>query len=419
MEFIADRRTPIIDVDFEPSETWVKKEPSKGDHIRVQRVGGIYSHHGVYVSDDEVIHFTGTEDDSILDWSKPEVIKTDLSHFLKDGILEVREYTDEEFSDLYTPEQIVDFARACLGEKGYNLFFNNCEHFANMCTLGRFRSKQVENVILGKLPIDKNNKGEGKMGLFSKVGNAIKGLFGRGSSSSGSRTTSSTTYEPDKVKIAEIEADARIRAAHLENDRVELMKQAQLETLQFETEMKIAVEQAKAQGFNVMAKTIVEMRSKMNEIAEKRLEIIEKGSLGIIKEIEAFYDELGDKIEDDNNRYNTEQLPKLLSILENYEEGTSQHKLYSKKIDMDMEAQMKHYLSQINNIAERQNLIISNLLESKNRIIDQTNINAYELMQTNLKDRIMIETSSSTYNMDNNRMLSDSNRREVPLLEDK
>ncbi len=40
-------------------------------------------------------------------------------------------------------------------------------------------------------------------------------------------------------------------------------------------------------------------------------------------------------------------------------------------------------------------------------------------MQTNLKDRIMIETSSSTYNMDNNRMLSDSNRREVPLLEDK
>ncbi len=133
---------------------------------------------------------------------------------------------------------------------------------------------------------------------------------------------------------------------------------------------------------------------------------------------------------------------------------------------MDMEAQMKHYLSQINNIAERQNLIISNLLESKNRIIDQTNINAYELMQTNLKDRIMIETSSSTYNMDNNRMLSnllesknriidqtninayelmqtnlkdrimietssstynmdnnrmlsDSNRREVPLLEDK
>ncbi len=365
-------------------------------------------------------------------------------------------------------------ARACLGEKGYNLFFNNCEHFANMCTLGRFRSKQVENVILGKLPIDKNNKGEGKMGLFSKVGNAIKGLFGRGSSSSGSRTTSSTTYEPDKVKIAEIEAsgsrttssttyepdkvkiaeieaDAKIRAAHLENDRVELMKQAQLETLQFETEMKIAVEQAKAQGFNVMAKTIVEiahlendrvelmkqaqletlqfetemkiaveqakaqgfnvmaktiveMRSKMNEIAEKRLEIIEKGSLGIIKEIEAFYDELGDKIEDDNNRYNTEQLPKneiaekrleiiekgslgiikeieafydelgdkieddnnrynteqlpkLLSILENYEEGTSQHKLYSKKIDMDMEAQMKHYLSQINNIAERQNLI--------------------------------------------------------------
>lgn len=257
------------------------------------------------------------------------------------------------------------------------------------------------------------------MGFLSKIGNVINGFLGRCCGYSSKRKVSSTTYDPDKVKIAEIEADAKIRVAHLENDRVELMKQAQLETLQFETEMKIAIEQAKAQGFNVMAETIVEMRSKMNEIAEKRSEIIEKGSLGIIKEIESFYDELGDKIEADNNKYDTEQLPKLLTILENYEEGTAQHKLYSKKIEMDMEAQMRHYLSQIDNLAKRQNIIISNILESKNRIIEQTNINAYELMQTNLKDRIMIETSSSTYNMDNNIMLSDSNRREIPLLEDK
>ena len=116
----------------EEEEIWVQKPPQKGDHIRVQRMNGLYAHHGIYVSDEEVIHFTGKDDDSILDWSKPEVIQTDLAYFLKGGTLEVKEYTDEEFADLYSPEQIVTYARACLGDKGYNLIFNNCEHFANL-----------------------------------------------------------------------------------------------------------------------------------------------------------------------------------------------------------------------------------------------------------------------------------------------
>ena len=76
----------------EEEEIWVQKPPQEGDHIRVQRMNGLYAHHGIYVSDEEVIHFTGKDDDSILDWSKPEVIQTDLAYFLKGGILEVKEY---------------------------------------------------------------------------------------------------------------------------------------------------------------------------------------------------------------------------------------------------------------------------------------------------------------------------------------
>lgn len=136
---------PSFNILDEESEIWVKKRPAMGDHIRVNR--GIYCHHGIYISDSEVIHFTGNEDDSILDWSKPEVISSDLDYFLKGDILEVKEYIDEELEDLYPVDHIVQYARACLGDKGYNLVFNNCEHFANTCTLGRFRSKQVENVF--------------------------------------------------------------------------------------------------------------------------------------------------------------------------------------------------------------------------------------------------------------------------------
>ena len=104
-----------------------EKIPKSGFHIRVNR--GLYYHHGIYISNDEVIHFTGREDDNILDWSKPEVIKTDLKYFLKEGMLEVKEYNDEELNYLYPVEHIIKYARACLGDKGYNLIFNNCEHF--------------------------------------------------------------------------------------------------------------------------------------------------------------------------------------------------------------------------------------------------------------------------------------------------
>ena len=144
----------IIDLLPESEEIWVEKPPQRGDHIRVQRLDGLYAHHGIYISDDEVIHFTGRDDDSILDGSQPEVISTDLDFFLKDGTLEVKEYTTYESLLLYPTEFIVEKARSCIGNKGYNLAFNNCEHFANRCTLGLHESHQVERVIKGKFPND-------------------------------------------------------------------------------------------------------------------------------------------------------------------------------------------------------------------------------------------------------------------------
>lgn len=360
----------IIDIaDFiELKESWTQKSPQKGDHIRVQRICGLYAHHGIYISDDEVIHFTGQDDDSILDWSKCEVIKTNLATFLKGGTVEVKEYTDEEFQDLYSPEQIVIYARSCIGDKGYNLAFNNCEHFANVCTLGRFRSQQVERVLMGKLP---NEEDKSKMGLFSKVGGFLKGLFGGGSSGGGG-SRSTTTYEPDKVKVAQIEADTKIRLANMETERIEIMKQARMDILEYETQCQVALEQAKAQGLNAMAQMIITMQDKLNEVAEKRLQIIEKGSIQIIKEIETFYDEIGDKIQADNDKYNREKLPALLDILNQYEPGTVAFEIYSQQIQDDRKMQQQHYMKQIEAVSERQSMVISGFISSKEKIIEQT-----------------------------------------------
>lgn len=379
-DLISTNVFPTYEVPCIPKEEeiWVQKTPQKGDHIRVQRMNGVYAHHGIYVSDEEVIHFTGKDDDSILDWSKPEVIQTDLAYFLKGGILEVKEYTDEEFADLYSPEQIVTYARACLGDKGYNLIFNNCEHFANVCTLGRFRSHQVEKVFTKRKEND-------FMGIWS----TIKSWFG--GSSSGSRTTTNYNYEPDKVKIAQIEAEAKIRLAEMETERVELIKQAQMELLRDEAEAKILVEEAKAKGFTVMAQTIIAMQEQLTQITNNRIEIIERASLPIVKDIENMYKELNDRIVADNDKYNTEKLPNLLSILEKYPEGTTAHKLYSQQIQNDMNAQMKHHDMQLKSLEIRQQQIISGFINSKDKILEQTGNLTQNIITNLIKDNLSLE----------------------------
>ena len=208
------------------------------------------------------------------------------------------------------------------------------------------------------------------MGLLGKIGGAIRSLFGGGSSGGGSRST--TTYEPDKVKVAEIEADTKIRLANTETERIEIMKQARLDILEYETQSQIALEQAKAQGLGVMAQMIITMQDKLNEVAEKRLQIIEKGSIQIIKEIETFYEEIGDKIQTENDKYNLEKLPALLEILQQYEPGTPQHEIYMQQIQDDRKLQQQHYMKQIEAVANRQNMVISGFISSKEKIIEQT-----------------------------------------------
>ena len=378
---------PITDAVF-TEEIWVQKNPVMGDHIRVKRMGGIYMHHGIYVSDNEVIHFTGTDDDSIMDSSKNRVISSDLNFFLKGGELEVKEYTDEEFQDLYAPDQIVAYARSCIGDGDYNVIFNNCEHFANVCTLGRFRSHQVERLL--------QNKGVDDMGFWGTVGGFFKGLFGGSSSSGGSRSTSSTVYEPDKVRIAEIEQNTKIRLATMERERQELMHKAQLEFLQAHYDCEEALVQAKVRGFAATAEMIVRMQSKLTEIAETRMAIIEQGSLPIIKDIEKFYEELGDKVKADKDKYNLEQLPKLLALLGEYKVDSTEHKLYQKLIEEDMRLQSEYYMKQLDNIAIRQQQVIDGFIKSKNSIIEQTGMLTKELLASVQKQTLELSQGVET-----------------------
>lgn len=124
---------------------WVLKQADSGDMIRV-RLGGIY-HYGIFVSEEEIIQFgLAPSMRSMLSDSEIEVCASDVDDFLAGGFLEVAVFDRSEKKKNRSPKETVDFARSKLGERGYNILYNNCEHFAYECLTKTKYCSQTDSV---------------------------------------------------------------------------------------------------------------------------------------------------------------------------------------------------------------------------------------------------------------------------------
>ena len=118
----------------------IEKYLNPGDHIYVRRKALLYSHHGIYAGEGQVIHFKG----AVKEKKDPVVIKTDIENFLNGGKLKRRNYK-RRLPHIET----LRIAKEHLSEEGYSLAFNNCEHFATYCATGKKKSVQVRKVFSG------------------------------------------------------------------------------------------------------------------------------------------------------------------------------------------------------------------------------------------------------------------------------
>ncbi|MFQ2653426.1 lecithin retinol acyltransferase family protein [Aeromonas caviae] len=106
-----------------------------GDHLVTARLG--YTHHGLYVGGDLVIHYQG------LNLGLPsEIVMTSLDEFSNGKPIwckfcPVRRY-DRTAS--------IERAHTRLGEHRYDVLFSNCEHFVMWCIHGLHHSPQVSQV---------------------------------------------------------------------------------------------------------------------------------------------------------------------------------------------------------------------------------------------------------------------------------
>jgi hypothetical protein len=108
---------------------------TRGDHIYVDRVGGLYSHHGIDCGDGTVIHYWVNESPFAA-----SIRRTTLEEFAEGGLVRIQDY-----AACAPPEVVIRRAVGSLGAGGFDPLTNNCEHFAVWCKTGRVESRQAES----------------------------------------------------------------------------------------------------------------------------------------------------------------------------------------------------------------------------------------------------------------------------------
>ena len=106
------------------------------DHVQVPRQHGLFLHHGIDLGDGTVAHYLEGR----------EILRSSMKDFLCGQPLKVIEHNDAS-----TQTTTLRRAISRIGEKRYNLLFNNCEHFANWCKTGKHRSSQMETFLHNEL----------------------------------------------------------------------------------------------------------------------------------------------------------------------------------------------------------------------------------------------------------------------------
>ena len=114
-----------------------RQEPALGSHLVTRRRG--YLHHGIYVGDRRVVHYSGLAGGL----HRGPVEEVPMDRFTRGQPVWVKSHATSNFDT----REVIERARSRVGEDGYRLLTNNCEHFCEWCLRGEHRSYQVEALM--------------------------------------------------------------------------------------------------------------------------------------------------------------------------------------------------------------------------------------------------------------------------------
>lgn len=209
-------------------------------------------------------------------------------------------------------------------------------------------------------------------GFVSSAASAIGDFFSSSNGSSGSSSSRSdsyystsntqTIYEPDKVRVAELENQGR-------KDLI----QGQKDIIELNARMQAAVIEANVRGFEYSANILKSLMADMNIIAQQRLILLENGHSEIVENIERLYISFEREIKKDNDAFQLEKLPQMFQVLNQFPENSAAHKMYAGSIDKQIELNIHFVADKLSGLKQRQQTLIDSSVECKKLVLEHSN----------------------------------------------
>jgi hypothetical protein len=107
---------------------------ARGDQVYVFReiISIPYEHHGIDCGDGTIIHYSKV--------GEAEIARTPRDAFARGTAIYTKAQPTAFINDI-----VIARAESRLGERQYDLFFNNCEHFASWCKTGQADCSQLDS----------------------------------------------------------------------------------------------------------------------------------------------------------------------------------------------------------------------------------------------------------------------------------
>ena len=195
------------------------------------------------------------------------------------------------------------------------------------------------------------------------------------SHTSSSSSSTVTHYRPDDIEIEK-----------LQNERIHLAKEAQLEVMEKKARLEAVMLEARCKGYHAMQQAMLEMLKEVDALAQQRQALLENGSFEQIRKVEAMYADMEKEVKNDDFMLN--KVPQLYALLQQYPEGSDIRQSFLGNINQEIILQMNFKAEQVKGLRERCKAVTDSVLASKERMqvhIDTVIVKGIEHMEQALQ----------------------------------
>jgi len=182
------------------------------------------------------------------------------------------------------------------------------------------------------------------------------------------KITKNYNFEPDKVRVAEIEKETQTKIKELENEGITIKKDAMKELLREMGNLQMEIMRAKQENFSELAKNLPEISKLLGEYIIGKYASLEKLSIDVQQFIISKTTEIEKQLTEDLELYDT-KLKNSLNQLNIYEKDSDAYNIYKKSVESFLDIQVEKIRANLEYITNLRNSYITSSLNAKDTLM--------------------------------------------------